>query len=153
MANFVPEGEDNSASKQQFGRRRPNFVPPKGFELGEKLTADEQYAQAKAANIARAKNARRRIWDEAVLQLKTRDPATLVRFLLDLPMQQREVYILAEETHANRTAVLQHFPAAGPRAKEMWREYTGSPKPRAKKKAPEAETASIEGNKDDPQKA
>lgn len=133
--NFVPEGEDNSTSKRPLGQRQPNFVPGPDFVEVPRGNADEQFLEASAAAKARREKAKQQRWDNALEFLAKNATHIITQFLSDLPVAQREMYLLAEELTQNRREVLQYFPAAGPTAREVWSQFasahTGELKPRA----------------------
>lgn len=123
--NYVPAGEDNTTSVRPRGERARNFIPGPDHDPGVRLTQEQQYEQAKAdaKRVAQANKERR--WHASVKYMAANSPSVLVGFLQELPMAQREMYLLAEELTANRREVLQYFPPAGLIAREVWGAVAG----------------------------
>jgi hypothetical protein len=127
MANYVPEGQDNSASKQTFGRRRPNYVPAPGEAPAARGAGREQQAQEAKAELAkRHARSKQTQWENAcILMRRYSNPGSAIGFLQDLPPAVREMHLLAEEQGLNRGDVLGYFPPAGPTARETWSGFAG----------------------------
>lgn len=129
MANFVPEGEDNSASKQTLGRRRPNFVPAEGQEEAAPSPGPEAaWLEARAARHASRGRAKKLEWEKAVDHLQRMTPSSAVSSLQHMPEAIRSMHLLVEEATLNRSAVLRFFPPVGPTAREVWKDFAESSK-------------------------
>ena len=137
MANFIPEGEDNSVTKRPYGARARNFIPdPNDAEELPRPGADAAFVEAEAASRKRQTESKVRLWGEAVARMATLPSNNAaVGFLLDLPPKTRECFLLAEESHANRGDILGYFPAVGHTARAYWADVAepATPKPRATK--------------------
>lgn len=133
--NYVPEGEDNTGSVRPLGRRGQNYVPLADAPLGlPSPGADAAFQEAVAARHAARARAKRQSWERAIEVPPKSTPSTFVSQLKNMPLAQRDLYLLAEEATLNRQDVLRWFPPVAPSARELWAEYaTPQPSPTAKK--------------------
>lgn len=124
--NYIPAGEPNLAAKRPLGRETPNFIPGPDFVEKPRMTEDEQFEEATAARHRSRLRAQETAWAEACTRLNKATASHAVEILRALPSGMRDLYLLAEESNQSRSAVLGLFPAAGPTARETWKDYAES---------------------------
>lgn len=129
MRDFIPAGEDLSGEERAHAEniRRlyrngvyQDFIPAEDHTVGKKLDRQGHSEQTRERRIERMKTAVEDEFAAAKRRLQNLTPAQAVEFIGGLPPKLMEMYVLAEEASGARPAVLDRFPAASPKARQLF---------------------------------